>query len=146
MAATKHDAIVAAIVAKLLESPALAGGNVDDQTNADELPEGASSAVRVSMLDSQGTRSAYGSLEWSTTIRVAAYVRTDKADTDGRASSRLGASVFSRLMSDPTLGGLANGIDAPRISNDDATRLGTRAGVQYIDFPVRHETPRDSIT
>lgn len=146
MAATKHDAIVAAIVAKLLESPALAAGNVDDQTNSDEMPEGISSAIRVSMLDSQGTRTSYGSIDWTTTIRVACHVRADKADSDGRASSRLGASVFSRLMSDPKLGGLTVGIDAPRISNDDAPRLSTRAGVQYLDFPVRHETPRDSIT
>lgn len=145
MAATKHDAIIAAIVATLLASPALASGNVDDQTNADELPEGADAAIRVTLSDSQPTADAYGRIDWLTTVRVACYIRTDKAAADGRPSSLLGAAVYARLMADKTLGGLARSIGPPRISTDIAT-LSTRGGVQYLDFPVRHTTTGNVIT
>jgi hypothetical protein len=139
MAITKHDAIVAAIVNTLLASPALAGGLVDDETNFDELPPSVTEAIRVELLDSLPQRTSYGEVDWTSTVRVACACRNDKAGAEGKASSRLGAAAYARLMADRTLGGLAVGIDEPRLSTD-LTLLSTRIGVLNLDFPVRHST------
>lgn len=145
MTITRHDAIVKAIVAACLTSPALAGGNVSDETTYSELPEGTAQAIEVSLLDSQPLRVAYGRVEWQTTVRVACKARDDRMGTNGRASSLLGADVYERLRTEPTLGGLADGIDPPRIS-PDINFQATRLGVLNLDFPVRHSTDSRVLT
>jgi hypothetical protein len=144
MAITKHDAVVAAIVNALLASPALAGGVVDDETNFDELPTTVNEAIRVTLLDSLPSKT-YGQVSWTSTVRIACGARNDKAGAEGRASSRLAAAVYARLMADQTLGGLAEGIDQPRM-RPDLSLLGTRVGVLNLDFPVRHITANRVLT
>ena len=139
MPATKHDAVVKAIVDALLVAPALASGNVDDDIDFDELPDTVAEAVAVEMLDSQSINTRYGVVDWRTTIRVACYARSDKPGTNGRASSQTGATAYARLMAAQTLGGLAETIDEPRISRERALR-NKRAGATYLDFTVRHQT------
>ena len=144
MPITKFDAVAAAIVAKLKEAPALAGGVVTDETNFDELPENVNEGIRVTLLDSLPI-AQYGTTTWRSTIRVACMARDDRAGIQGRATSRLGADVYLRLMADTKLGGLADSIEQPRIA-PDANYYGTRLGVLNLDFPVRHLTANRSIT
>jgi hypothetical protein len=145
MAATKHDAIVKAIVDALLVAPALASGNVDDDIEFDELVDAVTEAVAVELLDSQPVSAVYGRVDWRSIVRVACYARNDKPGANGRASSQLGATAYARLMTAPTLGGLAEGIEQPRLSRDKALR-NKRAGVTYLDFPVRHVTTARALT
>jgi len=139
MPATKHDAVVKAIVDALLVAPALASGNVDDDIDFDELPDTVAEAVSVSLLDAQPVSARYGVVDWRTTVRVSCYARSDKPGTNGRASSQTGATAYARLMAAQTLGGLAETIDEPRISREIAVR-NKRAGVTHFDFTVRHQT------
>jgi hypothetical protein len=145
MTITRHDAIIKAIVAVCLTPTALAGGNVSDETTYAELPEGTSQAIEVSLLDSQPQRVAYGKVEWQTIVRVACKARDDRMGTNGRPTSQIGASVYERLRTAPTLGGLADGIDPPRIS-PDVNFQATRLGVLNLDFPVRHTTESRLLT
>lgn len=145
MSITRHDAIVKAIVSACLASPALAGGNVSEETTYSELPEGITQAIEVSLQDSQPQRVAYGKIEWLTIVRVACKARDDRMGTDGRPSSQIGAAVCQRLRTEPTLGGLADGIDPPRIS-PDINFQATRLGVTNFDFPVRHSTDSRLLT
>jgi hypothetical protein len=145
MAITRFDAIAAAIVAKLKEAPALAGGTVTDETTFDELPEGVNEGIRVTLLESLPTNRAYGNVDWSTTIRIACMARDDRAGLQGRATSRIGADVYLRLMAAQTLGGLAERIDEPRIQ-PDTNYYGTRLGVLNMDFPVRCKTTDRNLT
>lgn len=145
MTITRHDAIVKAIVAACLTPTALAGGNVSEETTYSELPEGTTQAIEVSLLDSQPLRVAYGKVEWQTTVRVACKARDDRMGATGRASSLIGADVYQRLRTEPTLGGLADAIDPPRIS-PDINFQATRLGVLNLDFPVRHSTDARLLT
>lgn len=145
MAITQHDAIVKAIVAACLTSPALAGGKVSEESTYAELPEGTAQTIEVSLLDSQPQRVVFGKVEWLTTVRVACKARDDRMGADGRPSSLLGAAIYQRLRTEPTLGGLAEGIDPPRIS-PDINFQATRLGVLNLDFPVRHSTDSRVLT
>lgn len=138
MPIAKHDAVVAAIVAKLLEAPAIAAGQVDDETDFDELPDTVTQAVRVTLLDSLPL-SKYGLVEWTSTIRIACMARDDRATTDGRPSMQVAAAVYARLMADQTLGNVIKRIDEPRLQ-PDMQFYRNRIGVHNLDFPVKHET------
>jgi hypothetical protein len=141
MPIAKHDAVIAAIVAKLKEAPAIAGGQVDDETDFDELPETATQAVRVTLLDSLPT-SAYGVVQWTSTVRVACMARHDRVGAggaDGRPSMQVAAAVYARLMADQTLGSVVKRIDEPRLQ-PDMNFYRDRIGVHNLDFPVKHET------
>ncbi len=145
MAHTQHDAIVKAIVDACLASPALAGGNVDEASLYDELPQDQDQAIEVSLLDSQPQKRVYDKQDWLTTVRVSCRVRDDRRTTDGRPSAGLAAQVFARLMASNKLGGLVETIEAPRLSQDlSFTR--TRVGVLNMDFPVRHRTAAGALT
>jgi len=145
MSITAFDSLVAAIIAKLQQAPALAAGVVDDETNFDELPPTIAAALRVTVLDSLPLNRAYGKVQWRSTIRVACMARSDTHNaTTGRASSLLAAEVFSRLMADNTLGGKALRVEDPRIAPDVNFYL-QRIGVQNLDFPIVHETGTRSI-
>lgn len=145
MAAIAQDRIVKAIVDLCLAAPALAGGNVEDDTQADELPEGASLAIQVSLLDSQPLKRAYSHVDWLTTVRVSCRARDDRTGTDGRPTAQLAGAVYARVMASGNLGGLAEVVEPPRISTDLALTR-TRAGVLNLDFPVRHRTASGLLT
>ncbi len=145
MPMTRFDAITAAIVAKLLESPALAGGTVTDETTFDELPDGVDEGIRVTLLESLPINRSYGGVNWTSTVRVACLARDDRASVDGRRTSQLGAAVYSRLMAAQTLGGLAEGIDEPRIQ-PDTNYYRDRVGVLNLDFPVKFRTTERVLT
>jgi hypothetical protein len=140
MPATKHDAIVKAIVDALLTAPAVAGGNVDDATTWDELPEGVAEGVRVLCVDSEPLSRRYGAVDWRTVVRCSCFSRVDTPGANGRPSGQIAATVYARLMAAQTLGGLAETIDEPRMQWDTASQLSSRAGVLHLDFPVRHTT------
>jgi hypothetical protein len=144
MPAPWHDQIVQAVKAACLVSPALAGGNVFDDTLDDDMPEGVSEAIQIGMLDSQPVATAYADLEWQTVVRVSCKARRDVYGANGKPSTALGAAVFARLTADRTLDGLADTVGQPRMSADNSLQH-TRIGVLHLDFPVRHRTPRTSI-
>jgi hypothetical protein len=136
---TKFDAIVAAMVTALKGNTSLAGVTITDETTFEELPTGINEAIRVTLLESLPLNRAYGGVDWSSTVRLACMARSDKAGVDGRSSSRLGAQAYLTLMAAPTLGGLAIGIDEPRIQ-PDMNFYTTRTGTLNLDFPVKHRT------
>lgn len=144
MSAIQHDRIVAAIRDLCLIAPALADGRVEDETLTDELPEGATQSITVSLLESQPERQ-YGRVEWLSTIRVTCRARRDDMGANGRLTSQLAGAVYARLMADTKLGGLAEQVQPPRISSD-LTPLRNRIGVMYLDFPVRHRTEGETLT
>lgn len=146
MSTLRHDSIVAAIIALLQAAPALDSIAIGDDPSFEEQGQGADAAIRVTLMDSLPQNRAYGVVTWSSTVRVACMARDDRPDaTLGRLSSQLAAAAYAALMADQTLGGLAKGIDEPRLQ-PDLTYLGTRVGVLYLDFPVKHETQNRVLT
>ena len=142
-----HDAIVGAIVAALLASPALAAGRVSEEADFDQLPEGVDQAVSVAMLGSDPATALLGAtapIDWRTTVRVLCFARADTAGAGGRASRALHAAVYARLMADQTLGGLAMWVEPPTLSTDTAL-IGTRMGVLSADYVIRHRSSNTSL-
>ena len=125
MAYTQHDAIVKALIDLCLQSPALAGGRVDESSEYDELPPGVDQAIEVSLLDSLPQKRTYHAQDWQTTVRVSCRVRDDRRTAEGRPTAQLAAQVYGRVMTSGGLGGLVESIEAPRLSQD-MTPLRTR--------------------
>lgn len=109
MASTLHLGIRGAVASALSASPALAGGRIH-QNRSYVLNPGEASAIWVRRLDSSPARVVLGHLEWSTEVEVAIRTRASGSTSAESAADTLSADVFTRLMADPTLGGLAQDI------------------------------------
>lgn len=136
-----HDAILSAIVTALKATPALASGHVAEEASFDAQPETVTEAISVAMLGSRPQRMVLSGapLDWATTVRVSCFARNDVAGAGGRASRALHAQVYQRLMSSPSLGGLARDIEPPALDTDTEL-LGTRMGVLHADYLVLHSS------
>lgn len=138
------DDVVDAVVATLSAPPAIAERiSEDDQT---ALPESVSSALVIVFRGAEPALHplASGPTDWVTHVDVQCHVRADSASSTGRASRKLFAEVFSRLMADQTLGGAATLI-TPRAVISDQELRGSRIGCCIGGFAISHRTPQTAI-
>ena len=139
MAINVHDGIIDAILTLLQASPALVDGDVAEEISLDTLPEGVDSDLSVTLMDSSPGAVVFGRREWTTTLRISSRARADEAGAGGRASRAVHTAAYARIMADRTLGGLVDGISAPRLSTDTAF-LASRIGVLHADYVISHFT------
>ena len=141
-----HDAIVQATLNILLAAPALADGNVwEEELRA--LPEGTFEAIVVRLENSRPGEPATlcNPVDWFTLLTLECYARRDKrAPLVGKASRRLHAQAFERLMADRTLGGLLLNLNEPELDFGSA-QLNTDLGCCTGAYRAQHRTPFGSL-
>lgn len=142
-----HDAIVGAIVARLLQWPALAGGLVEEELQPGAVPEEAPQAISVRLARSvaQDSRFAGQPIDWQSEVVLECYARGDAAHpTTGRASRALHAAAYARLMQEPTLGGLLSYLVPVAIDIDTEAATGPH-GVCIGTYTAQHRTQTASL-
>lgn len=139
-----HDAVVDAVLAALRRSPAITSGPIEEDTDADLLPEGTREAVIVSLVDSDPLEQYTNRVTWRSRVAINCHVQKDGRTNAGRASRELHARVYARLMEDRTLGGAVVDVAEPRIRQDSA-QADTRMGACTGTYPVQHNTSAGSL-
>lgn len=138
-----HDAIVQAVLAALRAAPAVTTGPIEEDLDAQAIPDDAGEAVSVTLVGSepQNPAAIYGHpVDWLSTVAVECYARRDTAVAlAGRKSRQLHAAVYARLMGDHTLAGTADDVREPTLAIDNAV-LDTRMGCCTGTYPVLHRT------
>jgi hypothetical protein len=140
---SRHFAIRGAVAARLLASPALAGGNVRIGTRR-PMAQAVNAQVHVDLDESPATGAALNTTEWSTRIRVECIARETSTAAD-LAADALVTAVHDRLMAEPTLSGAAidtRPLGIAWVPDDEAD---ASLAVCQALFLVRHRTPRASI-
>lgn len=136
-----HDAIVAAVTARLRQAPAIAA-DILEEAEVDPVPESMDAAVVVAFVGSSPLRVVMrgNPVDWSTRVRIECYARADgRSLAAGRASRALHAQVYARLMADHTLGGAAIDISEPTLQADP-DRSSTEVGCLVAEYDITHRT------
>lgn len=142
------DAIVAAALDALRLDPPVTTGPIEEDIDVGALDEAVTEAVSVSLTssDAQNPGAIFGHpVDWISLLQVEAYARRDVANTTtGRASRALQARVYARLMSTPTLGGVADDVRTPTFNTEHRV-FDTRMGCTTGSYPVWHRTQGNSL-
>jgi hypothetical protein len=144
MSNTQHSAMRDAVVAALLAAPALASGRIEARRRRPVAAEVASQ-INVYLEDSTPTDGPIGTTYWATRVRVECVARAATGLDSETVADALAVQVHARLLTDPSLGGLA--IDTVVTSmawTDDELETSLSACQQL--FQVTHATPTASIT
>lgn len=145
MPASRHMALRDAVVARLLVSPALAGGNVKAGTRR-PMPQAVNAQIHVELDESTASGAAVGpaSTEWATRIRVECIARETATDADDSADALM-VGVHDRLMAEPTFSGAALDTRPLGIAWRPDDEAETGLAVCQALFQIRHRTARASI-
>lgn len=143
MTNTAHMAARDAIIAACLASPALADGRVVGNRRRPMAQESASQ-VFVYLEDSVASREVIGLVDWRTRIRIECLARATSAASADDAADALAASVYARVMADPTLGGKAIDTEAQAMAWTEDEVDPALSACQQI-FSVWHRTPDTTI-
>lgn len=147
MPATALDAVVSAVLAKLRAQPVLAGGRVYEDGDVDQIPEGDDAAIVVGLDDARPEPIVLSGapLQWQTVVRIECFARRNPRASDGALpATALHAAAHARLMADPTLGGIANGMELVRLASDREIAA-TRAGVLVGFYAIHHRSTHDTL-
>lgn len=148
---TAFDEIIAAAVAALTATPALAGGRVFAEVDADPLPEDQEQQIIVSIDGSDSQEIVIGQLQWTSLLRIDAQRRNNGRQRNPQTAGMAGPAhvllnqALERLMADPTLGGVVQHLHTPRIrtARDNAD---TRLGCAYLVLTAQHVTAFNTLT
>jgi hypothetical protein len=135
-----HDQVIDAILSALKAEPAIAAGNVYEE-ELRHKPETIDEYVIVSLAGSRPGRVAIkgAPVDWTSIVTIESHARRDQRTPAGRASRRLAAQVYARLLSEPTLGGVVLDIQEPSLQTDHE-QLDTEIGCVIAQYPVLHRT------
>jgi len=127
-----------AIIAACLASPALADGRVVGNRRRPMAQEEAAK-VFVYLEDSVASRELIGPIDWKTRIRIECLARATSAASADDAADALAASVYARVMADPSLGGKAIDTEAQAMAWTEDEADPALSACQQI-FTVWHQT------
>ncbi len=144
MTINAHDRIVDAVVALLAAAPALSDFIAEDDEGA--IAEDACSAILVRFVESDPIVPSIsgGPVDWNTRLGIECYARADASSSTGRASRRLHAAAFARLMADPTLGGAAMGMEPGQVMSEQ-DRRDSRLGCCIGQYLYLHRTQANTL-
>lgn len=141
-----HDRVIDAILAALRASPAVTVGLIDEDIDLAAIPEACDEAIGVSLTASDPDRTVLRDhpVQWSSTVLVECFARTDGRTTAGRASRQLHQRAYERLMTDPSLGGVLVDLLEPGLTTDPE-QADTRLGVTTATYTAVHRTAARSM-
>lgn len=147
MPATALDAVLAAVLGALRAQPVIEGARVYEDGDIDQIPEEDRLAIVVGMDDARPEAVVLSGapLQWQTVVRVECFARRNaRADGGVLPAHALHAQAHARLMADPTLGGIANGLELVRLAADREIAA-TRAGVLVGFYAIHHRSTHDTL-
>lgn len=137
-----------AVVAQLLQSPALAGGRVVANRRR-PVPENAPTQIFVYLEQSQATPAATSGdtrIDWQTQIRVECLARAVTGTSADDAADALAAAAYARLMGNATLGGvLLDPLEQTAMGWAEDEADGQLSGVQLL-LTAKHRTANNTLT
>lgn len=141
---TAFSQIVAAVMAKLSEAPAVCDAIYRARSQA--IPEQHDLAVNVqfeqTVPEPGGIHGA--PIDWSSKITVECYARSMR-DTGDIAVDPLLAAVYERLAQDPTLGGLIADLNIAGIEAEN-TAEGKKTGWVRLTYIAEHRTNNSTLS
>lgn len=151
-ASTVFDDLASALLRLVARPPALAGGQIVDDTLDDVMPEDVNE--RISVLVGAGLGSLVqlsgAPREWTTEVFVRIRARADHRQIDRLTAQRTTRSMgiahqfIERLMEDPTLGGIAQFVDVVRVIPDHQV-ADSSLGVVTVVCSARLFTPYNGL-
>jgi hypothetical protein len=146
MSVTAIDAVLSAVLASLRAQPPIAGGRVYEDGDIDELPETVDTALVVGLESAQPREIVLSTapLQWTTVVRVECFARRSGRRGAVLPATELHAQAHQRLMSDPTLGGVAGGLELVRLAVDRELAA-TRAAVLVAFYAIEHRSTADTL-
>jgi hypothetical protein len=136
-----------AVVAQLLQSPALAGGRVVANRHR-PVPAEAPTQIFVYLEQSQATPAATSGdnrIDWQTQIRVECLARAVTGTSADDAADTLAAAAYARLMGNANLGGvLLDPLDITAMGWAEDEADGQLSGVQIL-LTARHRTDNNTL-
>lgn len=139
-----HDSIVDGILQALRYPAPVCSGRIDEELDLDNIGEDEADAISVALeRSSPVSELVNGPVDWRSFVTIECFARADSRQdmpTGGRASRRLHARVYERLMADATLGGRdISYFGQPELSVDSRP-FATRAGVCTAVYEIGHRT------
>ena len=136
---SKREQIMAAIMAKL--TPAGLGATVyRSRKEAVDRAEG--NVAILEWVTDQATQNFHTFTEWRLSIAVTVFVRADAPDT---AADPVVVEIHKRIMSDRTLGGLCQDIEA-QVSSLDIVSADKESAVLTNSFDIMYRTSQEDIS
>lgn len=136
-----HANLVTRVMQLLAAMPELADGGVH-RMRSRKVPESVSRliVVRKERADPQQAEIEGGPLDWTTQIVVECYARGVDGVPADLVADDLFEACLARLRADPTLGGTAMDLLAPRMAWDVEDDAANPAAATVGVFPVMHRT------
>lgn len=131
--------LVSAVKAALAADPPVSPAIFVNRRRA--LPDEAESAlvVRLATADPEEGAIQGAPVDWETDLAIECYASGGSDEELLQALHDLAAAAWQRLLADPTLGGLAMGLELGRMEWDFES-TGEDLGAQIINFTVLHQT------
>lgn len=145
MSTIAQSAIVAKVVELLEAAPSLSGVTVY-RNRLRAMPEGMNSCivVRKTASDPDGAPFLGHPTGWFTQVRVECLARGAAGQAPDEAGDELLRLAHAVMAANPTLGGLAEGVDPPRLGWDEDD-LDTTIGASIAQYTVRHRTAANTL-
>jgi hypothetical protein len=146
MSAVIAQAAIVAKVVQLLGASATLTGVPIQRNRLRAVADGVSRVivVRKSNSDAAGVPLLGHGTDWITQVRVECYARGTAAQESHEAADALLLLAHGVMAANPTLDGLAMGVDPPRIGWDEED-LDAPLGVAIAQYPVLHRTASNSL-
>lgn len=148
MTASLFMGLAKALRDTLTASPALASGEVY-LNRADVLAPAKNACIKVQLADSQQDLDSSlcedGGADWMTDVIVEILARGTGGVQAADAADAISVDVYSRVMADQTLGGLAQSVRSPSIARRVEQAEGELASVTFT-FTLAHFTTGAAIS
>lgn len=136
--------LVSAVKAALAADPPVSANIFVNRRRSVPEDENTSLVVRLDTADPEQGAILDAPIEWETDIAVECYARGGSDEDVLQAVHDLAAQAWQRLLADPTLGGLAVGIE-PRRVEWDFENTGEFLAAQILNFTVLHSTSSNNL-
>lgn len=131
--------LVTAVKAALAADPAVCPNLYVNRRRAVAANQAAAITVRLDTATSDPGAIDGAPVDWSTRIAIECYARAGDDEAALQAAHDLAAAAWARVMTDPTLGGLASGV-TPDGAEWDFDNTGDALACQILNLTVLHTT------
>lgn len=142
---TAFSGIVAAIVARLSEAPAVCEAKAIYRARAGVIPDQVDQAISVQFERSTPVAGgiAGAPIDWASVITVECFARS-VVEAGDLAVDPLLQAVFERLAADPTLGGLVGDLAIAGVEAEN-TSDGKKTGWARLTYVADHRTNNSTL-
>jgi len=141
-----HEALLAAVKARFLVTPALASGKVE-RGRRRPVDLGSEQAIGVyfgGSIPQRGTIKG-APIDWLTSVRFDCVARGRNGVSGDEAALELHSQAWARLFEDAQLGGLVMDMEPEAVAPSDEEQLDTAIGMVSGGVLLRHRTSNNTL-